>query len=499
MVFGRYRLIQLLGRGGMGEVWKARMIGVAGFQRTVVVKRILPEHTRDKTFVDMFLGEARLSSRLMHPNIVQVYDLGQANGEYFMAMEYVRGTELVEVIGACLRRSQRIPIGLGVIAVRDICRALSYAHGLVDDSMRPLLIVHRDVNPANVMVSHDGVVKLLDFGIAKALGHESEERTRTGVLKGKFSYMSPQQAEGKHIDHRADLWAAGVILHELLAGRRLFKAENDLKTLARVGSLEIEPPSKNNPEVPAALDAICMKALQRDPDLRYQSGAEMADELEAVAAQLRWNTGSLGALMRELFPEGPRFKDGAAGEEVVDDSGPTMGEEDDEKTNDSASLPGKKPAWRASPAMWGGAAAALLATVILTIVLSRPTRAVPPPPAVVSTQPETVVVNIRSLPSGSEVFVDGETRGRTPVSLAVPRSERPLHVSVRRPGYQLYETLITPEGNQRFDAVLQEITSPKAMVAAPPPTTAAERPKASRRPMPRRSAPEKIDLDSPTF
>src|SRR4051812_22233079 len=276
--FGKYLLVERLGRGGMAEVWKAKILGPAGFQRTVVVKRILPHLAEDPHFVQMFVSEARLSARLSHANIVHVYELGDVAGEYFICMEYVRGRDLVSVMRAHLMRAIP-PAGLGAFVVREICRAHAYAHGLTDDDGRPLRLIHRDVSPSNVMLSFDGSVKLLDFGIAKALSEASENKTQTGTLKGKFGYMSPEQVEGKEIDHRTDLFAAGIMLHEVLTGRRLFKGQTDIQTIAMVREANIQPPSTFNPQVPPELDRVCMKALARSLDDRFQRCDEMAFEL----------------------------------------------------------------------------------------------------------------------------------------------------------------------------------------------------------------------------
>jgi eukaryotic-like serine/threonine-protein kinase len=479
--FGRYRLVEYLGHGGMAEVWKARMIGVAGFKRTVVVKRILPEYARDHEFVEMFLQEARLSARLSHPNIVQVYDLGQADGEYFMAMEYVRGPALLDVIRELLRRGTRLPIGFAVTVVRDVCRALGYAHALVDEEMHPLEIVHRDVSPSNVMLSNDGVVKLLDFGVAKAAGASNNEKTRSGVLKGKFSYMSPEQAEGKPLDHRSDLFASGVILHELLASRRLFKGENDLDTLNRVKTLEVRPPSQYNPDVTAELDAICLRALERDPEKRYQSGDAMANELDRVAAQLQWNTGSLGFLIRELFPTRLAFDPDAPDAELTGSSV----EGGDVTIDGKVTRPMADPSPRREVLVLLGAAAAVLLTAALTVLW---THNAPPParPVLAAGRADEVRITIRSLPSGSQVYIDDELRGATPLQLSFERDANPVRVTIEHFGFATYETTLAPDESQTLHATL----SPNA--AASPTVAAGGRARHRRLPRP-------IDLDSPVF
>jgi serine/threonine-protein kinase len=303
-VFGKYTLLDRIGMGGMAEVWTARVTGPAGFQRTVVVKRTLQHLNRDPQFAAMFLAEARLSARLNHPNIVQVYELGEVGGEYFLAMEHVSGRDLATILRQLDRVGRRPPPAFAALVVRDIARALSYAHRLRDDAGQPLRIIHRDVTPSNIMVSFDGGIKLVDFGIAKALA-SAEERTQTGTLKGKFSYMAPEQIEGEAIDHRADLFALGVVLHEMLTMRRLFKGAHDLETIAKVRRTEVPPPSQANAEVTPELDAICLKALARDRDARYQSGDELAIALDAIVHREGFSPERVRELMRELFGDEP--------------------------------------------------------------------------------------------------------------------------------------------------------------------------------------------------
>ncbi|MDB4964367.1 MAG: serine/threonine protein kinase, partial [Myxococcales bacterium] len=302
--FGKYQLVERLGRGGMAEVWKAKISGPQGFSRTLVVKRILPHLVEDPHFVQMFVSEARLSARLNHTNIVQVFELGEIGTEFFLAMEYVRGRDLVNVVRAQLLKGLPPP-GLGAFVMREVCRALAYAHALCDERGQPLQLIHRDVSPSNVMISFDGAVKLLDFGIAKALSEANENKTVTGTLKGKFGYMSPEQVEGKEIDHRADLFAAGVVLHEVLTGKRLFKGQSDLQTIAMVRDAKVDPPSLINPAVPKELDDVCLKALSKNPKDRWNGCDEMAVALDDVVHGMKWGPERLASMLRELFPDEP--------------------------------------------------------------------------------------------------------------------------------------------------------------------------------------------------
>jgi serine/threonine protein kinase len=295
---GKYVLLERLGEGGMAEVWKARMVGPAGFSRDVVIKRVLPSLVIDPELVQLFVQEAQLAARMYHPNIVQVLELTEHEGEYMLAMEYLRGATLMSALNALVGRA--IPPGFGALVVRDVCRGLGYVHARMSDDGTPLRIVHRDVSPANVMLGFEGTVKLVDFGIATALGESSDQKTPTGTLCGKFAYMSPEEVDGLEIDGRSDLFAAGVVLYETLTGRRLFKGNNELATLRRVRAAKVDPPSRWNAQVRPELDRICLKALARNPRDRYQAGEEMALDLDGVVHRYRWGEERLIAFLKAL-------------------------------------------------------------------------------------------------------------------------------------------------------------------------------------------------------
>jgi serine/threonine-protein kinase len=285
-VFGAYILDRPLGRGGMADVWLARRRGPAGFERSIIIKRILREMTGDPSVLKMFLAEARLVARLHHPNIVQVFDLGDVEGEHYLAMEYVDG---LDVATALSRYKKPLPVGFCAQVTAEICRALEHAHALG--------IVHRDVSPSNVFISREGAIKLGDFGIAKLLGDFSAERTRTGVVKGKLAYIPPEQLRGQSVDGRADIYAAGVLLYELLSGRRLFQAAEGEDPLALRSQ---RMPSFDRNDVPRALEQICRRAIALDRAERYATAKEMAAALEQIQLDQRWTSESLRTLMREL-------------------------------------------------------------------------------------------------------------------------------------------------------------------------------------------------------
>ena len=298
--FGKYTLYERIGRGGMADVLKGRIQGPAGFERVFVIKRILPHLSDDPAFVKMFVDEAKLSARLNHPNIVQIFELGSVEGEYFISMEYVSGHDLADTMRAIWKKSGRPRPEMVAYVGREMCRALSYAHGLTDERGEPLGMIHRDVSPSNVMLSYEGAVKLLDFGIAKALG-DAPETTRSGTLKGKYAYMAPEQTESDNVDHRIDIFAAGIVLYEVLTGRRLFKGSNDIQTIERVRRCEVRPPSQVSPGCPPELDEILLKALSRDRDDRFQDAADMAEELDQIVHARHFTAPQLGAILRETF------------------------------------------------------------------------------------------------------------------------------------------------------------------------------------------------------
>jgi len=295
--FGKYELLDRLGRGGMADVWRARIAGPQGFQRTLVLKRILPHLITDAKARQLFEREARVVSRLSHAGIVQVYEFGEIQGEYYLAMEYVEGRDVSAII-----RAGGASAPIAALVCRDVCRALGYAHALRDEDGKPLRILHRDVSPSNIIVSYDGSVKLLDFGIAKAFADPRDKRTVKGTIRGKFGYIAPEVIEGIDPDARADLFSVGVVLHETLSGKRLFRGASDLETLSLVRRSEIPRPSALNPHVPAALDEICMRALARQRDERYSSGDEMADALDEVVLELRFGPKQVAEVVERLFP-----------------------------------------------------------------------------------------------------------------------------------------------------------------------------------------------------
>ncbi len=279
--FGQYEILERIASGGMAELYKAKRTGVEGFQKIVAIKKILPHLADDEEFVTMFADEAKLAAQLNHPNIIHIYDLGKIQaGGYFIAMEYVDGRDLRAIQQAGREMGVPLPVPLAVYVASKVASALDYAHRRRDAEGRELNIVHRDVSPQNILISYEGDIKLCDFGIAKAASKAS--KTQSGALKGKIRYMSPEQAWGKPIDRRSDLFSLGVVLHELLTGERLFRGDTDINILEKVRVAEVPPPSRANPEVPHNLDAVVLKALAREPDDRYANASDLLRDLDSV-------------------------------------------------------------------------------------------------------------------------------------------------------------------------------------------------------------------------
>jgi serine/threonine protein kinase len=299
--FGRYILLDRIGAGGMAEVFRAVMPGVEGFQRTFVVKRILTERAQSPYFVEMFVQEARINALLHHPNIVQVFDFGNVGGTYFLAMEYLRGRDVSEILKRLRNRERPCPVGVAAFIAREVAGALAYAHTLAAPDGTAFNIVHRDISPSNIICLRTGGVKLLDFGIAKALGEPEVERTGHGVFKGKLSYIAPERIKDLPVDGRADLFALGTVLWEMLAGRRLFRGKSDFETLKNVAEMEVPPPSSIRADVPPELDRIVARALARDPAERYPTGQALADDLDQVLEALCHQPRALPELLHELF------------------------------------------------------------------------------------------------------------------------------------------------------------------------------------------------------
>lgn len=301
--FGNYEIIRKIAAGGMAEVYLAKQTGLGGFERLVCIKRILPHLGEQDEFIKMFQDEARIAANIVHPNIAQIYDIGEFDDSYYIAMEYVRGEDLRRVYNQEVSRGRAMPGEQAAQIVMYAAAGLDYAHRQTTIDGRPLGIVHRDISPQNVLISYDGHVKIVDFGVAKAQGKLAE--TRAGVLKGKYSYMSPEQAAGDPIDGRTDVFALGITLYEVTTGTRLFKRESEIETLHAVIECDVPRPRSVNPNYEAGLEEIVLTALAKNPSERFQTAGEMERALERhlIEAGLPTGASSLAGYMHDLFAE----------------------------------------------------------------------------------------------------------------------------------------------------------------------------------------------------
>ncbi len=318
--FGKYRLLAKLAAGGMAEIYLAAQSGLGGFEKLLVIKCILPSLARESRFVDMLLDEARIAARLNHPNVIQVFDVGRIEDQFFIAMEYLSGESLATVTGACRRRQFLMLPELAAGLILQSAEGLHHAHTLTGTDGTPLNIVHRDVSPQNIFVLYDGGVKVVDFGIAKA--ELSRTKTKTGSIKGKYAYMSPEQVTGKDVDAQTDVFALGIVLWECLTGRRLYKQENEWDTMRQIVNEDAPSPAEYRPDLPEPLVAVTLKALARDKRQRLTTAAEMRASLAKYlkGAPLTADTAAIGQWMQKVFrnriEDKRRLIDGALSENI---------------------------------------------------------------------------------------------------------------------------------------------------------------------------------------
>ncbi len=305
---GRYQVLNKLAQGGMAEIFLAKALGVMGFERLVAIKLIHSQLTRDGEFVKMFIDEARIAMHLSHRNIVQVFDLDKAGDTYFIAMEYVHGVNLYDVYERIASKGRWLDLPLALYIVAEVCKGLHFAHTRIGPDGRPLGIIHRDISPQNVLLSFEGEVKITDFGIAKAA--ERLHQTTPGIVKGKYAYMAPEILKERPVDGRADVFAAGVLLYELLVGENPFAGPTPVATIENVLNKKVPPPSARGAMVSRELDDIAMQALSKDPDTRYRSAAELAEaltehglNLTTARRDIASGDSTVATLLTELFPE----------------------------------------------------------------------------------------------------------------------------------------------------------------------------------------------------
>jgi serine/threonine protein kinase len=298
---GSFEIVRKLARGGMAEIFLARTRGPSGFEKLVVLKKVLPKYAGKHRFVQLFLEEAKLAASLDHPNIAQVYDIGMVDGSYFFTMEYLHGQDVRSILHRTWRTRERFPIEHAVQIARHVASALHFAHEKQRGDGTLLGIVHRDVSPSNIIVTYDGATKLLDFGVAKSAA--STVKTRTGALKGKIAYMSPEQARGAPLDRRSDIYSLGIVLWEMVTTQRLYRGENDLATLQMIINQKVKPPTTIRPDCPPELERIVMRALAEDLGKRYATAEQLVTDLDELAREhkLKQSPNALAATMSQLF------------------------------------------------------------------------------------------------------------------------------------------------------------------------------------------------------
>ncbi|GAB4292219.1 MAG: hypothetical protein Kow0090_06060 [Myxococcota bacterium] len=302
--FGKYWLCDRIGAGGMAEIFVARHQGFSGFDRTLAIKRILPFVSQNPDFKEMFINEARIAARLQHANIAHIYDFGFVDGAYFLAMEYIHGKNLMAILKELQRLGVSFTLQNSAFVAMKLCDALAHAHKTSEGGVS-LNIVHRDISPQNIIISYDGNVKVVDFGIASAASKITKPLVNSGSIKGKFSYMSPEQAEGLPVDSRSDIFSAGIVLYEMLTGRPLFTGNTNLDTINQVKRARVPRLSDLGVEVPDQLANIVYRALQKDAALRYQTAEEMGKDISRFlyANNPDYTSAKLAEFVSELFRE----------------------------------------------------------------------------------------------------------------------------------------------------------------------------------------------------
>ena len=407
--FGKYYLVDKIATGGMAEIFKAKTYSHGGFENLLVIKRILSHLSDNDDFVEMFIDEAKVSVALQHPNIVRIYDFGKLFDNYFIAMECVEGKDLRGLLRKLSKRRQFLPLEFVAYIAHEACKGLDYAHSKRDLQGRPYGIVHRDISPSNILVSYEGGVKVADFGIARA--ESNTYNTADGVLKGKFEYMSPEQASGLEIDHRSDLFAIGIIMWEMLTGRRAFKTDSDTRTLERIKAVDIQPPSEVNGRVPENLEAIVMRALTSDREERYQSAKELQDDLHEFlfpntpdACQRRLTEFMSEIFEEEISQEIARLEQGSAVARELRERAPHE-EWDGTGTSTIARMPQEPQRSNTPLLVFAAILAAIGILAVLYVGVLRPAPEIP-----VEEAPTTGLIDIWVVPD-AEVFLGGEKVG----------------------------------------------------------------------------------------
>ena len=516
--FGKYYLFDRIGVGGMAEVFLAVAIGPQGFQRTLVIKRMLSHLSQDGAFVKMFIDEAKLCGLLSHPNLVQIFEFGQIDESFFIAMEHVQGETLLAVQAKLAEQGRIAPVGASLEIMRQVCLGLNYAHGLQSATGQPIGIVHRDVSPSNLMLSFHGGMKILDFGIARVTEELRETKTQAGTMKGKVAYMSPEQVRMEQTDNRSDIFAVGIVLHELLTGRRLFKSSNEFTGAKLVLEAMIPLPSSVNPDVPASIDPIVMRALERRSEARYQTAGEMAEDLEKALFEMRASPHEARNLILSLFPKGPSRSgeiqlpftpSPASGTEGHGTPSHPAGRASSSKITrpipegpleiDLGDLAASGPVvasrrrrgrrkWLALGALGGAVVALVLLTQSphkgsqqemsvapagaqsVSAPAPAPEPALPPAPAA---KAAVVEISLDSSPQDAQVIREdsGEVVGRTPLTITLPQGQDVVSFRFEKPGFAPTSYKVIPDLAKpvRAELTVEPTTEPKRVVTSPQP------------------------------
>jgi serine/threonine-protein kinase len=495
--FGKYTLLRKLASGGMAQLFLALQKSVAGFEKLVVIKRILPQMNQDRAFIDMLLHEARIAATLSHPNIVQIFDVGQVDGTYFIAMEHIHGEDIRSLVRQMKAAGYReFPLEHAIGIALGMCAGLAYAHEKRDLDGSFLNIVHRDISPQNVVITFSGDVKIVDFGIAKSDAATNE--TKSGRLKGKVPYMSPEQARGERLDARSDIFAAGVILFELTTGKRLFKGQSEYETLKLICDRDYPLPSWVKPGYPAELERIVMKALGKDREDRFQTAREMQAALEEFVRheRIRVSTIALQHFMQELFTEKllAQKEELLQGKQLADviearyPSEPLLEGADASRSSQALAMTSTPGASRTltevrqygrkrRAAAIGGtilAVGALVGVATATLITGGER---PNPPTAVSSTTSTLApiprgtVEVTSNPPGAAIWINGDLRPEvTPAKLADLPLGRELDVKITKDGFEPERRGITlaadrPQG--KVDAELKTGSVTLEVVVSP--------------------------------
>ena len=509
--FGKYILLDKIASGGMAEIFMAQTMGPGGFEKIVALKRILPTFSSSPEFISMFIDEAKITSQLSHSNIVQIYEFGEIDATYYLAMEFVDGKNLRQILARTEELRRNIPIEHCVHMVSKICMGLDSAHRFRDKrGGQALHIIHRDISPQNILISYEGEVKLIDFGIAKTRSQGG--KTKSGVLKGKFGYMSPEQAKGEAIDQRSDIFSTGIILFEMLTRQRLFSSNNDLNTLKKIQDAKIPAPSHFNPDIPFELEEIVLKALQKDPKLRYQTAHDFHKDLSRFLNTINpdFTSAHTSSFVRSLFAmeliehkkqvhealvKASQFDVVKPLHETPPPPKTQLSEistvtKANRQTQTSRSVPKTKTEHHLDrednqyrnrvrlQIMVLGMSIIFLSTLLIYFN-KNPNRMIQsildmkePPPAfekgevpitrgqrlkdaVEAVGKEVSLLRVDTTPQGADVYINHELQGQTPLSIPRQPQNQKLHLQIKKKGFEtIEETLILNEPHFNFNKPL---------------------------------------------